>query len=91
LVSLIHMLAITGWDCAGGFFRKLSDDPWLHAMVYRSDQGPSDPRNTSWYELAESGLLPESAVRSIMKYGYLRQRDLTLPWIDKSFMDFRKH
>jgi SAM-dependent methyltransferase len=91
LVSLIHALAVSGWDCAAGFFRKLPDDPWLHAVVYRSDQEPRDPRTTSWYELGEAGLLPESAARSVLKHGYLRQRDLTLPWMDKSFMDFRRH
>jgi len=91
LVSLIHMLAVTGWDCAGGFFRKLPDDPWIQAVVYRSEQDPCDARTTTWYDLAERGLLPESAVQSIMKHGYLRQRDLTLPWIDKSFIDYRRH
>ena len=85
------MLAVTGRDCAGGFFRKLAEDPWLHAMVYRSDQEPRDPRTTTWYELADSGLLPESAVRGIMKRGYLRQRDLTLPWIDKSLIDYKRY
>jgi SAM-dependent methyltransferase len=84
LVSLIYMLATTGWDCGTGFFRKQPGNPWLHAVVYRSDQPPRDPRCTSWYDLAESGRLPESAVRSINKYGYLRQRDLVLPWLDKS-------
>jgi SAM-dependent methyltransferase len=84
MVSLIHMLAVTGWDCRGGFFKKAPNDPWLHAIVYKSDQGPSDPRNTSWYGLAEKGLLPSSAEESINKYGYLRQHDLVLPWIDKS-------
>lgn len=91
LVSLIHALAVTGWDCAGGFFRKLADDPWLHAVVYRSEQMPRDPRTTSWYELAEAGLLPESAARGVMRHGYLRQRDLTLPWLDKNLTDYRYH
>ena len=91
VVSVIHALAVTGWDCAAGFFRKRSDDPWIHAIVYRSEQEPRDPRTTTWYELAEAGLLPESAVRGVMKHGYLRQRDLTLPWIDKNLIDFRYH
>ena len=84
MVSLIHMLAVTGWDCRSGFFLKRPADPWLHAIVYKSDQGPSDPRNTSWYSLAEKGLLPASAEDCINKYGYVRQHELVLPWIDKS-------
>jgi hypothetical protein len=85
LTSLIYMLATTGWDCRSGFFLKRSTDPWLHAIVYKSSQAPRDPRHTSWYDLVDSGLLPDSANKSITKYGYLRQRDLVLPWLDKSF------
>jgi len=85
LTSLIYMLATTGWDCNAGFFQKKITDPWLHAIVYKSKQLPRDPKNTTWYDLVESGLLPDSAVKSINKYGYLRQRDLILPWLDKSF------
>lgn len=87
MVSLIHALSITGWDCGSGFFRKDPGDPWLHAVVYKSDQSPRDPRTTTWYELSDSGLLPESAKASIHKYGFLRQRDLVLPWLDKSLSD----
>jgi hypothetical protein len=84
LVSLIHMLAVNGWDCRDGFFKKAPNSPWLHAVVYKSNQEPMDPRTTSWYNLIETKLLPESAERSIMKFGYLRQQDLVLPWLDKS-------
>jgi hypothetical protein len=69
----------------------MPDDPWIQAVVYRSEQDPCDARTSTWYDLAERGFLPESAVQGIMKYGYLRQRDLTLPWIDKSFIDYRRH
>lgn len=85
LVNLIHMLAITGWDCASGFFLKRANDPWLHAVVYRSDTEPMDP-NTSWYKLAETGLLPKTAEVSINKHGYLDQQDLVLPWLDKNLV-----
>jgi SAM-dependent methyltransferase len=84
MVSLIHMLAVAGWDCQAGFFSKAPSDPWLRAIVYKSDQAPSDPRTATWYSLAEKGLLPASAVESINRYGYLRQHDLVLPWLDKS-------
>lgn len=90
LTSLIYMLATTGWDCASGFFLKRPGNPWLHAIAYKSNQKPRDPRSTSWYNLAESGLLPTSAVQSINRYGHLRQRDLVLPWLDKSFHSYAK-
>jgi SAM-dependent methyltransferase len=84
LVNLMHVLAVSGWNCSAGFFQKLAGDPWITAIVYRSDQEPQDPRSIRWYDLCEMSLLPESAVRSIHRHGYLRQQDLVLPWIDKS-------
>lgn len=83
MTSLIYLLAVNGWDCKSGFFKKSPGDPWLHAIVYKSEVEPSES-GTSWYELSEKGLLPESADKSIFKYGHVRQSDLVLPWLDKS-------
>lgn len=83
MVNLIHALAVSGWDCSSGFFLREPGDPWLHAIAYRSDHDPVDPR-TSWYDLCDTGLLPDSAVKGIYRQGMLRQQDLVLPWIDKS-------
>lgn len=91
MVSLMHVLAVSGFDCQGGFFKKMPQDPWLHAVVYRSEIAPQNPKTTSWYHLAEQGLLPQSASDSINRHGYLRQRDLVLPWLDRSLMSFRDH
>jgi SAM-dependent methyltransferase len=82
MVSLIHMLALTGWDCRNGFFQQQSNDPWIRAVVYRTDQNPRDPKSTTWYDLLDTGLLPETAERSIQAHGYLRQQDLVVPWLD---------
>lgn len=87
LPSLIYMLAVSGWDCAGGFFRKQPADPWIHAVVYRSEHEPAG-LGTRWYDLAEAGLLPESAARGITRRGYLAQQDLLLPWLDKSLITY---
>ena len=84
MVSLIHMLAVTGWDCRAGFFKKDIQDPWIHAVVYKSNIEPQDPKTTTWYRLAELGLIPESAERSVQAHGYLRQQDLVVAWLDKS-------
>lgn len=83
MVSLIHQLAVCGWDCRAGFFSKQINDPWIHAVVYKSEIGPQDPRTTTWYQLAEQGLIPESAARSVQAHGYLRQQDLVVAWLDK--------
>jgi SAM-dependent methyltransferase len=84
MVSLIHMLAVNGWDCRGGYFLKSPIDAWTHAIVYNSDIPSMDPRTTTWHQLSELKLLPESADKSVMAHNYLRQQDLTIPWIDKS-------
>lgn len=91
LVNLIHMLALTGWDCRDGLFYKAVNDPWLHAIVYNSNQPPKAPRTTTWYQLCDTGLLPESAIKSIQRFGFLRQQDLVLPWLDKNLYPYAKH
>lgn len=84
IVNLMHMLAVNGWDCREGFFKKAIGDSWFHAIVYKSNHKPMNPKTTTWYELSEKNLLPESAVKSIERHGYVRQEDLVLPWLDKS-------
>lgn len=90
MVSLIHMLAVNGWDCKNGFFKKDIDSCWLHAIVYKSEIRPMDPKTSSWHDLVDKGLLPDSAVKSINKYGYLRQQDLILPWVTGSIRHFKE-
>jgi len=92
LVSLIHMLAISRFDCKAGFFNKQQDDPWISIIVYKDDRNldAMNPKTTRWYDLVDLGLLPYSAEKSIHKAGYLRQQDLLLPWLTKSFTDFRE-
>lgn len=91
MISLIHHLAMAGWDCRSGFFSKTPGDPWLRAIVYNSQCDPFDLRKTRWYDLSDAGLLPESLCRGIQKYGYARERDLVVPWLDRSLQWFGKH
>lgn len=84
MVSLMRMLSTNGWDCNSGFFQQAPGDGWITAVVYKSSQAPRNPKDTTWYDLADTGLLPESAMISIKAHGYLRQQDLIVPWIDKS-------
>jgi SAM-dependent methyltransferase len=88
LVSMIHQLAVSGWDCKNGFFLKHPDDTWLHAVVYKSAHAPMNPRTTRWYDLSDRQLLPESAAEGVQRRGYLVHSDLILPWLDKSFIHY---
>ncbi len=83
MVSLIHVLSMCGFDCSGGYFLKDPTSPWLHAVVYKTSNPCFDAKNTTWYHLSEAGVLPQSAVEGIKRHGYLRQRDLVLPWLDR--------
>ena len=78
------MLAVTGWDCGAGFFRRRTGTPWIDLAVYKSTVEPLNPATTTWYDLAEKNLLPNSAQDSIERHGFVRQEDLVLPWLDKS-------
>jgi SAM-dependent methyltransferase len=86
MVSLMYMLSTSGWDCGAGFFKQLPSESWIHAVVYKSATAPRDPRNTTWYDLSELNLLPESAAKSIYAHGALRQQDLVVPWVDHSLL-----
>ncbi len=90
IANMIYMLALNGFDCADGHFLKKPGDPWLHIAVYKSDIAPMDPFKTSLYEVAETGLMPESAADGILKYGYLKQQNLFTHWIDGTLTDWMK-
>jgi SAM-dependent methyltransferase len=86
MVSLMYMLATAGWDCGSGFFKQMPGDPWLHAIVYRSEHAPQNSRETTWHSLVDLNLLPESAAKSIYNHNALRQQDLVVPWVDHSLL-----
>lgn len=85
IVNLIYMLAVNGFDCRDAYFLKEQNDPWLHAAVYKSDIPPLDPKNTNWYNLAELNLLNDSVVECLNKYGYVKQEEIIMSWLDKDF------
>lgn len=84
LDSLIHMLAVNGFDCESGFFQQQFNDKWIKAIAYKSDTKPMNPKTTSWYDLADKGLIPKTGVDSINRHGYMKREDLVLPWLDKN-------
>lgn len=83
--NLIYMLAVNGFDCRDSYVLKEANDPWLSIAVYKSDVEPMDPATTSWFDLATSGLLNDSVLESLNRYGHVRQEELLFKWFDKDF------
>ena len=92
LVSLIHHLAVNGWDCKDGFFKKERNNPWIYAVAYKQPNFQKlDYRTTTWFDLAEQELLPETAVNSLNQWNLVRQQDLKVMWLNKQIFDFRNY
>ena len=85
ICNLMYMLAVNGFDCKDAYFYKNYNDPWLFAAVYKSNIAPMDPATTTWFNLAELGLLNDAVVQSLNVYGYVRQEDILCTWLDKNF------
>lgn len=83
-LNILYMLAVNGFDCKDAYFRKAQNDPWLHCAVFKSDIEPMDPATTTWFELAEKGLLNDSVANSLSTYGHVRCQDALFPWLDKA-------
>lgn len=86
IVGLVHMLAVSGFDCNDAYFYR--SNGWIYAAVYKTRE-PFDHKTTTLYDLAEAGMLNSNAETSINTYGYLRQEDLIYPWLDKDFYQYR--
>lgn len=90
VIQLIHILSLAGWESRGGYYSLDMEEGWITALVYNTNEPVRHPRNTSWYDLAETGLLPHSLELGIEKYGYAREQDLMLEWIDRSKAQVKK-
>lgn len=89
-IMLIYMLALNGFDCRDAYLLKQFQDPWIQMAVYKSDIAPMDPNTTSWFDLAERGLLHPSIVDSLNSNGFIKQEEICMPWLNKElyFVDY---
>ena len=89
-LMLIYMLAVNGFDCRDAYLLKQFNDPWIQIAVYKSSIAPMDPNTTSWFDLADCGLLHPSIVNSLNSNGYIKQEEICMPWLNKElyFIDY---
>jgi len=86
MLSMMHWLAIAGYETSFVHLDRFNKDNWLKVIAYKTVKSPLDPRETTWYDLADTELLPESVVKSINKHGYPIQQELVLEWIDHNLV-----
>jgi len=84
IANMVYMLAVNGFDCHDAYFYKNAQSNWLYLAVYKSLE-PMDPKTTSLHNLADRGLLHNSILASLNKYGYINHDDIVYPWLDKDF------
>ena len=83
ILNLIYMLAISGFDCRDAYFYRKENTPWLYTAVYASAHDAL-PEHASWFELADRGLINDSFINSLNRYGYVKLEDLVVTWLDKN-------
>lgn len=83
ILSLMYMLAVSGFDTRDAYFYREPGTPWLYAAVYASEHGVLD-RQTTWHELAERKLINDSVMTSLNRYGYARLDEVAVMWLDKN-------
>ena len=90
MLTLIQMLAISGFDCFDGHFKFKRGDEFLWASVYKGTQTPMDPYTTTWYDLAEKELLPPSLSKCVSQFGHAKIEKVIVEWLDHSLYDLGK-
>lgn len=85
IVNLMYMLAVNGFDCRDAYFKVSPDNSWLSVAVYKTEIEPLNPQTTTWYDLSDLGLLNDSVVNCIQRFGYVRQEEIITSWLDKDF------
>ena len=87
--NIINLLCVSGFDCSDARFYKIPGDNFFHICAYK-DEDKDINEDSSWYEIAESGRLPKSAVKFINKTGYLDDYHLEGLWFNGSRYTFDK-
>jgi SAM-dependent methyltransferase len=84
ICNMMYMLAVNGFDCRDCYIYAAPNYGWIHFAVYKTYE-PFEPTTTSWFDLAEKGLISDSAIASLNSYGHVRQEDLVFTWLDKNW------
>lgn len=82
--NLMYMLAVSGFDCRDCYIYTDQTSPWMNFAVYKNSE-PSDPATTTWHDLVDQRVVNDSVANSLNKFGYVRQEDLIVNWLDRDW------
>lgn len=86
IVNLIHMLALSGFNCREGFLYKQPNTNIINAFVYKDSNEVYDYNEKTIYELVD--FLPESCEQQLNKYGYITNKNLIIKWLSGTIVDY---
>lgn len=86
IVSLIHMLVLSGFNCNDGYFIKQPNSTIINALVYKDTDKLYNYNEISLYELND--MFPESMQKQLTKFGYITNKQLLLPWLTGRLVDY---
>ena len=78
------MLAVSGFDCRDCYIYTDQTSPWMNFAVYKNSE-PLDPATTTWHDLVDQRVVNDSVANSLNKFGYVRQEDLIVNWLDRDW------
>ena len=89
MTQLIYLLALNGFDCKDGYFKKNPYEDIIQIVTYKNRE-PFD-YDSSWYNLLEEGVFTDNMSEIISAKGYLTDDSLVTTWLDGEVYDYRYH
>jgi len=89
MTQLIYLLALNGFDCKNGYFKKNAYEDIIQIVTYKNTE-PFD-YVSSWYNLLEENVFSDNISKIISSKGYLTDNGLVTTWLDGEVYDYRYH
>jgi SAM-dependent methyltransferase len=86
IISLIHMLVLSGFNCNDGYFLKEPNSNIINALVYKDTDKLYNYNEISLYELND--MFPQSVQNQLTKFGYITNKNLLLTWLTGKNVDY---
>ena len=83
------MLALNGFDVNDFYLQKEQFVDIIQVITYKERKPLS--YNTSWYEMADMGILNDNIKEIVLQNNILSDQGLVTRWLDGTVYDYRWH